>query len=100
MIRVFVPENLAMSFLTFINQNAQKKPEIKTDSRIQNEKYFTELNTLACSFFDDAVKSGFAISTAVSETNYSLKSAGFANVSYNITRSILQKNGRLKQKIQ
>lgn len=101
MIRVFVPERLAASFLAFIDQKSRENlPVVRSVSSQKNENYFIELNARAGAFFDSAIAAGIPIKSALSETNYKLKSVGYANVSYDITKQILQKQGKLKRKIQ
>lgn len=103
MIRVFVPESLAASFLDFINQKSKQKTktveEIRESSRVKNENYFMQLNERASALFDAAVKEGSSLKSALSETNYNLKASGFANVSYEITKKILRDLGKFKQKV-
>lgn len=102
MIRVFVPESMASSFLEFINQKSKQKTktpeEIKESSRLKNENYFIQLNERASVLFDESIKEGSSTKTALSATNYKLKAAGFANVSYEITKQILRNLGKFKQK--
>jgi len=99
LIRVSVPSSLAASFLAFIEQKSRENHRniIKSPSSL-NEQYFIDLNKSAVAFFDAALSTGSAVKAALSETNYKLKAAGFANVSYEITKQILQKLGKLKRK--
>lgn len=98
MFRVFLPENLAIPFLTFIEQKSKESLFVKSPPSLKNENYLNDRDRLACSLFDDAVKAGKARAAAISEVNYKLKASGFANSSYDMTKQILQKKGKLKQK--
>lgn len=104
MIRVFVPDSLASVFLEFIERHSRQQDknsfEVKEVSRLKNENYLIKLNNLASSLYDESIKAGSAVKSAVSETNYKLKAAGFANVSYEITKQILRNLGKFKQKTQ
>jgi hypothetical protein len=98
-ITVYAPKHLALPFLSFIEQKSRENvPIIKTSLPSRDEEYFKDLNALACSLFDAAVNAGSSLKSALSQTNYKLKAHGYANTSYEITKQILQRNGKFKQK--
>lgn len=99
MIRVLAPSHLASSFLAFIEQKSRENvPIVKPPSHVRNENYLTELTAFACNIYDASVFAGSSSKSAISETNYKLKAHGYANTSYDITKQILQKAGKLKRK--
>lgn len=99
LIRVYAPESFAASFLSFIHQKSRENvPKIISASYEKNENYLIGLTARAVALFDGFVSAGSSIKSAVSETNYTLKTSGYANVSYDMVKQILQKSGKLKRK--
>lgn len=99
MIRVYVPESLAASFLAFIDQKSRENPPvIKKSSSLQNENYFIQLNEKCAALFMQNVDSGLPMNSAVSETLKKIKALGFHNISYDGLKSILTKQGCFKTK--
>lgn len=99
LIRVFAPVAFASAFLAFIEQKSRENvPVVKSASSSIDEGYLMKLKATAFELFDGFVEEGFSIKEATSKTNYALKSIGYANVSYDITKQILSKSGRLSRK--
>lgn len=98
-VRVLAPEHLAASFLAFIEQKSRENvPKIKMISSISNDDFLIKIKEKTFSLFDAFINDGLTIKSALSATNYALKTVGFANVSYDNTKKILSKSGRLKLK--
>lgn len=99
MIRVYVPESLAASFLAFIDQKSRENHYlIKSPSPVRNENYFKELNDNAAALFSKCSTAGMSNNSSISEINKKLKGLGFRNISYDIVKSILTKQGCFKMK--
>jgi hypothetical protein len=97
-IRVLAPEHLAASFLAFIElKSRENSPKIKEVLHNHHDDYFIKLQQKAFTLFDKYKHEGMDVKSALSATNYALKSAGYANVSYDTTKQILSKSGRLRQ---
>jgi hypothetical protein len=98
-VRVLAPEHLAASFLAFIEQKSRENvPRIKTVSSSKGDDVLIRIKEKTFSLFDGFIKDGSTVKTAISATNYALKTVGFANVSYDIVKQILSKSGRLRVK--
>ena len=99
LIRVYAPALQVASFLAFIDQKSREHvPKIKTASSSIDDSYLINLTASALSYFDSFLLSGSSIPLAISATNNSLKASGYANMSYDMTKQLLQKNGKLRQK--
>ena len=99
MIRVFVPETLAAAFLAFIDQKSRENHAVvEKFSSAKNEKYFIDLNANALACFNQCSVAGMSPSTSISEVNKKLKVLGFYNISYDIVKSVLTRQGCFRPK--
>lgn len=100
--RVRFPDYMLTTFMQFIESQKyiekNRTPSIKINKSVINEKYFNELNDRIRSYYLDAISSGSTRNAAVSETLLKMKGACFHNVSYDIVKSILSKQGLLRPK--
>ncbi|MDD2540072.1 MAG: hypothetical protein PHH28_03390 [Desulfuromonadaceae bacterium] len=99
LIRAFVPEHLAASFLAFIEAKSRENPPIvRKSSHEKNEEYFKELKAAALAAFNACQAAGLAANTSISEVNKKLKVLGFFNTSYDSVRSLLTQQGCFRSK--
>jgi hypothetical protein len=99
LIRVLAPEHLAASFLAFIEQKSRENvPKIKLPSSNHGDDFLIKFKQKTFNLFDQYIKEGYTTKSALSATNYALKTAGFANSSYDIVKQVLSKSGRLSLK--
>lgn len=97
MIRVFVPEGLAIAFLAFIDQKSRENRSIiEKFSPARNEQYLIELNSKALVLFDQCKAAGKSATSSISEVNKQLKVLGFHNVSYDNVKTLLRRLGCFK----
>lgn len=97
MIRVFVPESMAASFLEFINRKdsefVKSDPRlIRSVSRNNNENYYMEKTAAVLRAFDSLQHAEMSRPSVISEVLKKIKVLGFANVSYEQIRIILTEN--------
>lgn len=103
MIRVFVPEQMAPSFLEFINKKEHEVINndaaiMKQLSYLKNENYFIRKNQAALDAFRELQPLGLPKNSIISEVNKKLKVLGFANVTFDQISMILTKNGCFRSK--
>ncbi len=99
LIRAFVPEHMAASFLAFIESKSRENPPIvRKSSHEKNEEYFKELKAAALASFNACQAAGLAANASISEVNKKLKVLGFFNTSYDSVRSLLTQQGCFRSK--
>lgn len=99
MIKVIVPETLALPFLAFFDQkNRQNVPIIKSVQCSDGEKLQMEIHQKIYDFFDTSLSSGMSTNEALSDSLKRLKATGYVNLTYDLVKSILSKSGRLRTK--
>lgn len=99
LIRVYAPSGLAPAFLAFIEQKSRENvPILKTSSPTKNESALIEFKSQAFNLFDAFLKEGLPINSALSKTNFTLKTLGYCNSSYDSVKNILSVSGRLRRK--
>ncbi|MHB8121346.1 MAG: hypothetical protein ACYDG4_04250 [Desulfuromonadaceae bacterium] len=99
MIRVFIPENQASSFIEFFNQkNREPSPIIRKASPLRDEAYFIKRDKSAVKLYESFLSKGLPAKTSISETLKLLKSGEYFNISYDSLKQILTKNGCFRAK--
>jgi len=99
MIRVFIPENQASSFIEFFNQkNRQSTPSIRKPSPLRSEDYLIKLNETSVRVYESHISDGLPKNSAISETLKRLHISEFYNITYDQLKQILTKNGCFRAK--
>ena len=99
MIRVFIPENQASSFIEFFNQkNREPAPIIRKSSPLRDEAYLIKRNQAALLVYESCLSEGLPVKTSISETLKRLKLGEYFTISYDQLKQILSKNGCFRAK--
>lgn len=96
-IRLEIPESFLTDAMRFI-EGINKTLSIRQLSSSLNEEYFIKLNKSASNFYRASLASGLSVNASISATLSLMKGAAFYNISYDMLKSILSKQGCFRSK--